>query len=225
MKRLYLFLPLFYGVSATNLVNGETEPKATIPHGALIIASEWLLDGDTPKGFTRVSKAGLPRIELENGCLKLSSARSSFGVKKEVKVSVKEYPYIHWSWQARMLPKVGDFRKGKTDDQAGQLYLLFARFRAMADTLMVGYLWDNEAPKGTSGTSTAWSKLKCIVLRDKTDTLGTWYEESRNVYEDYRRLFGEEPPNLTAVAVYINSQRTGSEAEILYGPLYFTREP
>ena len=63
------------------------------------------------------------------------------------------------------------------------------------------------------------------MLRDKTDPLGKWYRESRNVYEDFKRLFGEEPPDLGAVAMYINSQHTGSEAEILYGPIYFTREP
>jgi hypothetical protein len=225
MKKSRLFLLLFYVVSAANPVNGETKPNLAIPQGALVIVSQWVLDGETPKGFTKETKVGTPQIMLEDGFLKLSSTKSSFGLKKDLKASVKEFPYIHWFWQARTLPKGGDFRKGKTDDQAGQLYLLFPRFRAMADTLMVGYLWENEAPRGTSGTSTAWSKLRCIVLRDKTDTLGTWYKESRNIYEDYKRLFGEEPPNLTAVAVYINSQHTGSEAEILYGPIYFTREP
>jgi hypothetical protein len=225
MRKLYFFLLLFYGVSAANLVNGETKPKATIPHGALIIASEWLLDGDTPKGFTREIKEGQPQVALENGFLRLSSNKTSFGFKREVKASIKEYPYLNWSWQARRLPRGGDFRKRETDDQAGQLYVLFPRFPAKVNTLMVGYLWENEAPKGTSGASTAWSKLKYIVLRDKTDPLGTWYLESRNVYEDFKRLFGEEPPDLGGVAIYINSQHTGSEAEILYGPIYFTREP
>ena len=90
---------------------------------------------------------------------------------------------------------------------------------------MLGYLWENETPKGTSGTSTAGSKLKCIVLRDKTDPLGVWHNESRNVYEDYKKLFNEEPPELGGVALYINSQHTGSEAEILYGPIFFTKNP
>jgi len=93
------------------------------------------------------------------------------------------------------------------------------------NTRILGYLWENETPKGTSGTSTAWSKAKYVVMRDKTDPLGTWHTESRNVYEDYKKLFEEEPPDLGSVSVYINSQHTGSEAEVLFGPIYFTREP
>jgi len=225
MRRFCLFLLLLYSVSAPGFAGGETKPHATVPKGAFVIVSEWLLDGDTPRGFEKEIKEGLPQVGLENGCIKLLSKESSYGFKRKVEFSVKDYPYLHWSWQARTLPKGGDFRKRETDDQAGQLYLLFPRFPAKVNTRMLGYLWENETPKGTSGISTAWSKLKYIVLRDKTDPLGAWYKESRNVYEDYKGLFKEEPPDLGSVALYINSQHTASEAEILYGPIYFTREP
>ena len=225
MRRILLSVVIFFLLSAANSAGGETTPNLAIPQGALVIASKWALDGDTPKGFTKETKEGVPNVELEDNFLKLSSNKTSFGFKREIKATVKEYPYLNWSWQARMLPRGGDFRKKETGDQAGQLYVLFPRFSAKINTLMVGYLWENEAPKGTSGTSPAWSKAKYVVVRDKTDPLGTWYRESRNVYEDFKRLFGEEPPDLRAVAIYINSQHTGSEAEILYGPIYFTREP
>jgi hypothetical protein len=225
MRRFLLSLVIFFLLFAPDFAIGETIPSQLIPQGALVVALKWALDGDTPKGFTKEVKTGLPQVALEDGFLRLSSNKTSFGFKKEVKASIKEYPYLNWSWQARRLPRGGDFRKRETDDQAGQLYVLFPRFPAKVNTLMVGYLWENEAPKGTSATSTAWSKLKCIVLRDKTDPLGTWYRESRNVYEDFKRLFKEEPPDLGAVALYINSQHTGSDAEILYGPIFFTREP
>jgi hypothetical protein len=225
MRGFCISFIIFYLVSAAPIVKGETGPNLVIPPGALVVVSEWALDSESPKGFTKEIKVGVPHVGLEDGFLKLSSTKSSFGFKKEVKVSVKEYPYLHWSWQARKLPKGGDFRKRETDDQAGQVYLLFPRIPATTNTLILGYLWENESPKGTSGTSTAWSKLKCTVLRDKTDSLGAWYSESRNVYEDFRKLFKGEPPGLGAVTVYINSQHTGSEAEILYGPIFFTREP
>jgi hypothetical protein len=224
MRRLWLFLLLCL-IPAASLANGEDKPSFTIPEGALVIVSEWSLDGDIPKGFNREVKVEPPLVELEGSFIKLSSKKSSFGFKKEIKLSVKDYPYVHWSWQARTLPKGGDVRKRETDDQAGQLYLLFPRFPAKLNTRILGYLWENETPKGTMGTSTAWSKAKYVVVRDKTDPLGTWHQESANAYEDYRRLFEEEPPDLGSVSVYINSQHTGSEAEIVYGPVYFTREP
>ncbi|UCF85610.1 MAG: DUF3047 domain-containing protein [Desulfobacteraceae bacterium] len=225
MKRLCVILLLFFLLSMTKLASGETIPNQAVPQGALVVASKWALDGDTPRGFAKEIKVGQPQVELQNSFLKLSSKKTSFGLKKDLKASIKDYPYIHWSWQARNLPKGGDFRKKETDDQAGQLYVLFPRAPAKVNTRILGYLWENETPKGTSGTSTAWPKLKCIVLRDKTDPLGVWYNESRNIYEDYKNLFNEEPPELGGVAIYINSQHTGSEAEILYGPIFFTREP
>ena len=225
MKKFTLFLIIFCILSAANFAGGETKLELAIPKGALIVASEWALDGDTPRGFSKEIKVGQPQAELQNNFLKLSSKKTSFGFKKDLKASIKDYPYIHWSWQARKLPKGGDFRKKETDDQAGQLYVLFPRFPAKVNTLMLGYLWENDPPKGASGTSTSWSKLKYIVLRDKTDPLGVWYNESRNVYEDYKKLFNEEPPAMGGVALYINSQHTGSEAEILYGPIFFTKNP
>jgi len=33
-----------------------------------------------------------------------------------------------------------------------------------------------------------------IVVRSGTADLGRWVRERRNVYEDYRRAFGEAPP-------------------------------
>jgi len=225
MRRFCIFFVILLLVSGTNFVGGETKPNLAIPKEALIVASEWVLDGDTPRGFSKEIKTGQPQVALENGFLRLSSKKSSFGFKKGLRTSVKDYPYIHWSWQARKLPKGGDFRKKETDDQAGQLYVLFPRAPAKVNTRMLGYLWENETPKGTSGTSTTWSKLKCIVLRDKTDPLGVWHNESRNVYEDYKKFFNEEPPEVGGVALYINSQHTGSEAEILYGPIFFTKNP
>jgi len=225
MRRFWLFFLVFYLVAAPGLARGEGKPHFTIPQGAFVIVSGWSLDGDTPEGFEKEIKVGQPQVDLEDGSIKLSSKESSFGFKKKLKLSIKDYPYVHWSWQTRTLPKGGDFRKKETDDQAGQLYLLFPRFPAKLNTRILGYLWENETPKGTSGTSTAWSKLKCTVLRDKTDSLGIWHKESRNAYKDYRRLFKEEPPDLGSIAIYINSQHTGSEAEILYGPIYLTREP
>jgi hypothetical protein len=225
LRKVCFFVFLFCFIAGVSPANGPKTLEVTIPTDAFVIVSEWSVDGDIPKGFSQEVKVAPPRVELEGSFIKLSSKKSSFGFKKEVKLSVEDYPYVHWSWQARTLPKGGDVRKRETDDQAGQLYLLFPRFPAKLNTRILGYLWENETPKGASGTSTAWSKAKYVVVRDKTDPLGTWHEESRNVYEDYKKLFEEEPPELGSVSVYINSQHTGSEAEILFGPIYFTRKP
>ena len=73
MKRLCVILLLFFLLCMTKLASSETKPNVAIPPGALVIASEWLLDGDTPRGFTKEVKMGLPQVALEDGFLRLSA--------------------------------------------------------------------------------------------------------------------------------------------------------
>ena len=105
MKRLCLLLVFLCIMPvATSIAGGLEKPDLAIPKGALVIVSEWSLEGDTPKGFAKEVKVEPPQAELEGNFIKLSSKKSSFGFKKEIKFSVKDYPYAHWAWQARTLP-------------------------------------------------------------------------------------------------------------------------
>jgi outer membrane protein OmpA-like peptidoglycan-associated protein len=127
----------------------------------------------------------------------------------------------------------GDVRRKSADDQALQVYVAFKEtgFPAMLNTPVIGYIWDNEAPKGWSGRSTqvGGDKMRYIVLRNKTDRIGQWYTERRNIYEDYKRLFGDinggEPLGVTTgLQIHINTQRTKTPAEGLIGDIFFTNE-
>ncbi len=120
------------------------------------------------------------------------------------------------------MPQGGDIRKRETDDQAGQIYVIFPKFPAMVNSRSVGYIWDSQAPVGFSGTSTAYSRMKYIVLQSGHNRLNQWITESRNVYEDYKNLFKEEPPLVGAVLVYINSQHTKSSASCDYMDIIFS---
>ncbi len=176
-----------------------------------------------PAGWEIVEKQKPVLIDIANEVVNLKSRNSSFGLRKNVRFSVKEFPSLTWKWKAITLPANGDFRASATDDQAAQIYVAFPRFPEFVNTRIVGYLWDNEAPRGSAGTSPAWYNLKCIVIRDKTDALGEWVVEKRDVYADYKMLFDEEPPEVGAVSVYINSQHTKSRAECCFGFIRFEK--
>jgi hypothetical protein len=89
----------------------------------------------------------------------------------------------------------------------------------------MGYIWDAATPTGTSGTSTAYSKMKYVVLQSGADKLGQWTWETRNVFEDYTKCFQEDPPTAGGVLLYINTQHTQSSAEIYYGEIFFSAKP
>jgi hypothetical protein len=58
-----------------------------------------------------------------------------------------------------------------------------------------------------------------VAVESGDENAGTWVTEERNVYEDYRRLFGEDPPDIGAVALMTDTDNTGGEATAYYGDI------
>ena len=196
------------------------------------------MTGGAPAGWVWDKKAGTPTMKIgkdgTNYYMHLfSQGNTSFGLRTSARVNVKDFPIISWRWKVNKLPAGGDVRKKEADDQALQVYVAFKEtgFPAVLNTPVVGYIWDNEAPKGWSGRSKqiGGDKLRYVVLRNKTDKTGQWYTERRNIYEDYKRLFadinGGEPLGVTTgVQVHINTQRTKNSAEGMIGDIFFSSE-
>ena len=179
-----------------------------------------------PLDWELKEKEGTPIIKLEKEddiyALHLISEQSSFGLTKKINIDIKEYPYINFRWKVIELPRNGDFRKKETDDQAAQIYVAFGTFKLTAK--IVGYLWENKAPKLITGVSPAWSKTRVIVLESGPEKIGKWVCEKRNIYNDYKELFEKEPPKAELVSLYINSQHSKSRAESYFGEIYFSKK-
>ena len=148
------------------------------------------------------------------------SANTSFSLQKEVKVDLKQHPLLTWKWKVTRLPAGADFRKSKTDDQAAQLFVAFSKTKAIV------YIWDTTAPAGLmEDTSPApFMTVKIVVLRSGPAELGKWIVETRNVYDDYKKLYGSEPPVVNGIRLQINSQHTGTSAESYFADVLFKRQ-
>ena len=156
--------------------------------------------------------------------LHLRSDNDSSTISKEVKVDVKQYPILQWRWKVVTLPKGGDARRKETDDQAAQLYVTFPRFPSAVRSRIIGYIWDSTAPVGAIFPSQKVSTVTFVVVRSGDADLGNWLTETRNIYEDFKRIYGEEPKEgVGAVSISINSQNTGSRAESYFGEILFRK--
>jgi hypothetical protein len=188
--------------------------------------SEGMDEKGVPVGWSLKSPGRSSKIDIEgengNYFLHMLSINDYFGLGKKISFDIRKYPYLSWQWKASKLPKGGDVRKRETDEQAGQIYVVFPKFPAPVNTRSVGYIWDSQAPVGFSGTSTAYRRMKYVVLQSGPAKLNQWISEMRNVYEDYKKLFQEEPPNAGGIVLYINSQYTKSSAEIFYANIFFS---
>jgi hypothetical protein len=178
-----------------------------------------------PDGWQLKERAGTADLVFlrDEGmaAVRCRSANSSFSLQKQVQVSLKEFPVLTWKWKATKLPAGGDFRKPDRDDQAAQLFLAFSKTRGIV------YLWDTSAPAGSTGDAAApfFMSIKAIVVRSGAGDSGKWITESRNVYEDYRMLFKEEPGPVVGIRLQINSQHTQTSGESFLADVAFVGRP
>jgi hypothetical protein len=183
-----------------------------------------------PTGW-RTQSWGSPKYEFEvvagspHRMLRLVSNGDSSTINKEVKVDCKDYPVLQWSWKAVELPKGGDARKKATDDEALQIYVTFPRFPAAVRSRVIGYIWDSTAPTGAIFKSEKTGLVTYVVMRSGDADLGKWITETRNVCEDYKKIYGEEPDErIEAISIGIDSDDTHSRAEGYVGEIVFLRK-
>jgi len=213
LKRVILFLFLFGFLSSA----WASE--------RVIVAdfSSDLGNGGHPAGWQVHEKKGKADYTViqESGisALRLRSEETSFALQKAVDINPLLYPVLSWKWKVTKLPDGGDFRKSNADDQAAQLFLAFSNRKTIA------YIWDSTAPAGSveNGSGSPFVSVKAVVVRSGPDDAGRWITETRNVWEDYKTLFGDEPPVLAGIRIQINSQHTATSGESFFADLVFQR--
>jgi hypothetical protein len=213
---------MFFGAMIVGML-----PPLSLVHGTdrVVVADFSMgLDGDgVPRGWKLHERSGKANLSIvkEGGmhAIHLRSSDTSFAIQKTVDVDPWLLPLLSWKWKVTKLPLGGDFRVSEVDDQAAQLFLAFSNRNAIL------YLWDTTAPEGSTGEAWAppFMTIKAMVLRSGHRDSGKWVLERRNVIEDYRSLYGEEPPQVAGVRIQINSQHTNSSGESFFADVVFGR--
>ena len=207
----------------------------TLASGTLAYGGKPLLIGDfsqkpnesgLPDGWElkqRVGRADFSLIKVDGlHALALRSTNTSFSLQRPISADLSQFPILSWKWKVNKLPEGGDFRKSKTDDQAAQLFVAFSK------TQFIVYLWDTSAPQGYMGDARAPPSMtiKVVVVRSGAAESGKWLAESRNVADDYRRLYGTsgKPLVVRGVRLQINTQHTRTSAESYFADLMFKEQ-
>jgi hypothetical protein len=166
-------------------------------------------------GATVTSNGGREVLHLK--CL-----NSSFAVERSLTVIPSEYPLVSWEWKAVKLPASGDLREKSRNDQAMQIMFVFEGNR------VISYVWDSNAPEGTiSDESIGWPfnlRVKVLVVKSGHGGIDSWLTATRNIYEDYKALFHEEPLRLIGLRVQTNTQYTKDSAEGFVGKIAFSQD-
>jgi hypothetical protein len=173
--------------------------------------------GDLSGWSDKVFK-GKTSYALDNGVLKAHSVKAASGLIKKLSVDTHRYPRLSWSWRTDHSLKGEDIKTKGGDDFAARVYVVFPRtffWRMRA----INYVWAGKMPKGSEAPSPYTANSVVVALESGDALAGSWVHEERNIYEDYRRIFGEEPPLLGGVAIMTDTDDTQDEAYAWYGDI------
>ena len=155
-------------------------------------------------------------IDFENseGFVHSKSAQSASALFYRLKFDLSSYPQVSWKWRVGKFPdKAGVTNPKKRDDFAARFYVIFVS-RFFTNFKCVEYVWDESLPAETVLESPYANQIRQIVVQSGLGKPGKWEVESRNVFEDYRKLFGKPPRmKVAAIALMTDSEGTETEAE------------
>jgi Protein of unknown function (DUF3047) len=174
--------------------------------------------------------------------IRASANASASGLSQDVRVDTREFPLLRWRWKVPELIAGADNTRQHSEDSPVRMIVTFQgdysrwsfedRLFATQMKLLTGYdmpyatlmyIWENRAPVSTVIANQHTTRVKMIVAESGHDRLGEWREVVRDVHEDYKRAFGEEPPLTRSVGIMTDTDNTGEKVYAYYGDISFQR--
>jgi hypothetical protein len=210
----------------------ESPPGDGVPQGW----RNWTLSKfKKPTQYKLVNESGRTVV-------KASADASASGLVHSIKIDPKTYPLLSWRWKVDGLIANADNTRKNTEDSPvrvvvsfeGDLDRLSLDDRIFHDNirLVTGqdlpyatlmYIWENRVQRNSVIPNPHTSRIRMIVAESGRDKLGAWQDVTRNLYEDYRRAFGEEPGRVSAIGIMTDTDNTGENIHAYYGDIVFRR--
>ncbi|UZE94501.1 DUF3047 domain-containing protein [Alkalimarinus alittae] len=211
----YFFLSIILACIA-QAETGGTIPVGKFSSGGLEGWEEKLFNGKTSYVFVQLG---------DTTALKADSKASASGLVKKITVDIKKYPYLTWRWRVSNRLGQMDEKQKSGDDYAARIYVVVSGGLFFWNTKAINYVWSSNLPKGTSWPNAfAGSSARMYAIRSSDDQLETWYEEKRNVYEDFRKLFGSEVRYIHVVALMTDTDNSEGKVVSYYGDITFSQK-
>jgi hypothetical protein len=151
----------------------------------------------------------------DNHVLQARSVAAASALVYEYRYDLKEHPILTWKWKVENIIKTGNVRKREGNDCAARVYVVFEAW-LLPLTRVVSYIWANKLPKGEYIPSPHYARAMLVAIQSGDENVGKWITERRNVYEDFKILFGREPPHVRGIAIMTDTENTGESATAYY---------
>jgi len=166
------------------------------------------------------------------------------GLNHPVKFDIHSAPVIQFRWKVKNLIENADNAVASKEDSPVRVVLGFdgdkskLTFKEKTASLLAKsatgrdlpyaqliYIWSNKAPVGTVIENPHTRRVEMVVAASGSAEVGKWVTYSRNVIDDFKRAFGEEPGMLTDVGVMTDTDNTGATVDAWYGDIRFVASP
>ena len=203
-------------------------------------------EGWKPLLFEKIPTHTLYELVQDEGqvVVKAISKQSSSGLTRELHFNPKDYPIVQWRWKIENILEKGDVTTKSGDDYPARLYITFAYDSAKVgffekvkyETIRlvygqypplaaINYIWESTSPVGTTVPNPYTDRVQMFVIESGKPKLHQWITEERNIVEDYRKAFGEDPPPISGVAIMTDTDNTKESAVAYFGDIIFKAAP
>jgi hypothetical protein len=191
--------------------------------------SEW-----EPLNFPKIKKHSSYSIIQERGksILQCESDGSASGLILKKTFNIYNYNKLKWKWKISNVYTNSDPRQKSGDDYPVRVYIIFKynperaalyeKTKYNAAKLIYGeypphssvnYVWSSKVIPERTITSPYTSRVKLMLLQKGGEKVNTWITEEVNMLEDYKKAFGENPPETASLAIMCDSDNTGESAK------------
>lgn len=238
------YLVLLLVALSSNIAYAESENILEVGMFSSSSADKKIPDHWEPMTFKNIQKQTSYRLIEKHGktVIRAESNGSASGLIRKITIDPREYPWITWRWKISNVYEKADITSKKGDDYPARIYITFEydpdklnmleKTKYKMSRLLYGqypphaainYIWESKAEKETIVPNPYTERVKMIVIESGNEYVGLWREEKRNIYEDYKKAFGEEPPMISGVAIMTDSDNTGEFAVVYYGDILFMK--
>lgn len=142
-------------------------------------------------------------------------------------IDIYETPILSWKVRAHDLPEGANEDVDSKNDSVASIYVVFEMGRVALVKKVpksIRYSWSTTLEEGTE-LSKLFGNQKIKIVKTGEQDLGKWVAFEVNLVEDYRRMYGDDPPsNPMAILILSDGNSTGSNVKADYDDIMLKRK-